>query len=296
MAMFDPQWLKRLHSLSLAAGRSGGVSLVAAPPKKLPGGGTEAAGLRDYAPGDDYRHVDWTRCARHDELLTRTFRPAEDLHVYILLDCSPSMGLGDPAKFELARQIAAVLGYAALGDLARLSVAAFSGGIVAELPPIRHKTRIFKLLRFLRELPLEGTRTDLKRTAEGFVGRYQRHGPAVVISDLYDPRGFQPGLDILRHRGYPPRLVQIHEPREARPDLLGDLELFDVEAETARRTTITERAARRYEEVFAQFQRSVRGYCAGHGIACVQVASDTPEDEVLLKVLGAGRRGLPTGV
>jgi len=257
LAMFDPQLLKRLHSLSLAAGRAGGSSLVAAPPKKQPGG-TEAAGLRDYAPGDDYRHVDWTRCARHDELLTRTFRPAEDLHVYILLDCSPSMGLGDPAKFELARRVAAVLGYVALGDLARLSVVAFSGGIVAELPPIRHKTRIFKLLRFLRELRLQGTRTDLKRTARAFVGRYQRHGPAVVISDLYDPCGFQPGLDILRCRGYPPRLVQIHEPREARPDLLGDLELLDVEAETARRTTITGRAARRYQEVFAQFQGSVR--------------------------------------
>jgi uncharacterized protein (DUF58 family) len=287
--MLDSELLKRLDCLWLAAGQAGKASLLAGPrEKERPGGGMEAAGLRDYAPGDDYRHVDWTRCARHDELLTRTFEAPEDLHLYVLLDCSPSMGLGDPSKFRLARQIAAALGYVALKSLARLSVAAFSCGIVAELPPIRHKARAPKLLRFLRQLELHRTRTDLKRTAEAFAGRYQRHGPVVIISDLYDHHGFPPGLDVLRHRGYEPRLVQIHAPREARPELFGELELFDVESETARQTTITERAARRYREFFDQFQESVRRYCAKHRLPCVQVRSDVPEDEVLLKVFGIG--------
>jgi len=294
--MIDRQWLKRLHRLSLASRRAGKVSFVAPPRESLSGGASQTVGLRDYSPGDDYRHIDWVRCARHDELLTRTFEPAEDLHVYILLDCSPSMGLGSPAKFDLARQVAAALGYVALQDLARLSVAAFSDRIVAQLPPIRHKARIFKLLHFLQQLPLQGTRTDLKRTAEGFVGRYQRHGPVVVISDLYDQHGFQPGLEVLRHRGYEPRLVQIHAPCEARPDLLGDLELLDVEAQTARPATITERALRRYQDLFAEFQQSVRNYCAKHGLACVQVAGDAPEDEVLLKVMGGRGRGSPIRV
>lgn len=292
LAMFDSEFLKRLHYLSLVARRAGSRSLVAASQRRPPGGCTEAAGLRDYAPGDDYRQIDWIRCARHDELLTRTFEVAEDLHVYLLLDCSPSMGLGGGAKFDLARQVAAVLGYAALGDLARLSVVAFSGGIVSELRPIRHESRVAKLLGFLRQLALQGTRTDLRRTAEGFVHRYQRHGPAAVISDLYDREGFKPGLEVLRHRGYEPRLVQIHGPREAEPDLLGDLELVDVEAGTARPVTITERTARRYRELFAEFHESVRGYCARHGIACVQLASDTPADEMALRVLGGQGLGI----
>jgi uncharacterized protein (DUF58 family) len=294
--MIDLQWLKRLHHLSRAAGRAGGVSLVAPCREDLSGGAGAPVGLRDYAPGDDYRQIDWVRCARHDELLSKTLRPVEDLHVYILLDCSPSMGLGNPAKFDLARQVAAALGYAALADLARLSVAAFCDRIVAQLPPIRHETRIFKLLRFLRQLPLQGTRTDLKRAAEGFVGRYQRHGPVVVISDLYDSSGFQPGLDCLRRRGYEPRLVQIHAPCEAQPDLLGDVELRDVETQAARPVTVTERALRRYQGLFAEFQQSVRSYSARHGLACVQIATDAPGHEVLLKVLGGGGRGWRRGL
>lgn len=277
--MLDSQWLKRLHYLSR----------VAAPQKRGPGGG-EVTGLRDYAPGDDYRCVDWIRCARHDDLLTRTFQPPDDPHVYVLLDCSPSMGLGGPAKFDLARQIAAALGYVALEGLARLSVMAFCDGIVAELPPIRHKAHTPRLLGFLRSLSLQGKRTDLKRTAKRLIRRYQRHGPAVVISDLYDHRGFQPGLDVLRHRGYEPRVVQVYGPGEARPDLLGELELIDVETGTMRRATITERILRRYQAIFVEFQESVRGYCAEHGLACVQVASDEPEEDVLLKVVGARGR------
>ena len=284
--MFDSELLKRFEYLSLVARRSGGRSLVARPRKKLPGGGTEVSALRDYAPGDDFRYVDWTWCARRDELLTKTFEGDEDRRVYVLLDCSPSMGLGRPAKFQLARQIAAVLGYAALANLDCLSVMAFAGRVVAHQPPIRHRGRFAELLRFLNRLPLQGTQTDLARAAESFVRGCRRQGPVVVISDLYDRNGFQRGFDVLRYHGYEPRLVQIHETREIEPGLLGDLELVDVETGTGRRVTVTQRAAGRYKTLVAEFRDSVRSYCAKHGIACMQIASDAPEEAVLLEVLG----------
>ena len=72
------------------------------------------------------------------------------------LDCSPSMGLGRPAKFQLARQIAAALGYVSLMNLDRLVVAAFADGLAADLPPLRHASRILRLLRFLEELSPAG--------------------------------------------------------------------------------------------------------------------------------------------
>ena len=287
MALFDSELLKRFQYLSLLAHRAGGSSLLSMPRKRLLGGGTETTGTRDYAPGDDYRHIDWIACARGDDLLTRKFDRCEDLHVYILLDCSPSMGHGRPPKFQLARQIAAVLGYLALTSQDRLGVAAFSGRVTADAPPLRHKAGIPRLLGFLDQLRLEGTRTDLTRTAQGFVRQYQRHGPVVVISDLYDREGFQRGLDVLRLGGYEPRVVQIHDPCEADPGLLGDVELCDVESGTSRRVTVTERAVERYRTLLAQFRRSVRGYCAKHGLCCIQIANDTPQDQALMKVISS---------
>ena len=282
--MFDPELLKRFRYLSLTARRAGGRGLLA-PRETRRSAGTVAIGLRDYAPGDDYRQIDWTACARRDELLTRVVTADPDRHVYVLLDCSPSMGTGHPAKFQLARRIAAVAGYAALAEGARLSVVAFADGIVAELPAVRHENRIPKLLRFLDQLELQGERTDLARAVEAFVRRYQRHGPALVIGDLYDPDGFQRGLDVLRDRGYDVRLAQIHDPHETDPQLLGDVELFDVEAQTGRRATVTEQTVQRYRELYAEFQTSVGRYCSRHGIPRIPVACDAEEDEVLLEVL-----------
>lgn len=284
MVMFDSRLLKRLRYLSLLARRAGGRSLFDAPGSK-----SEAVALRDYAPGDDYRHVDWTLCARRDELMTRKFPANEDRHVYVLLDCSRSMGLGQPSKFDLARQVAAALGYAALTELSCLSLTGFSDGLVAENLPMRGAGRTAKLLGLLNRMELHGDRTDLTRTAKSFVRRYQRHGPVVIISDLYDPDGFEPGLNVLRDRGYEPRIVQIHAPAEADPRFVGEVELFDVESQAVRRVLVTERVARRYREAYARFQRSVRQYCVRHGVACMQVVSDAAVDDVVLTVLGGQR-------
>ncbi len=268
--------LRRFRGLTLAAGR----------PKTLLGAGTEVVALRDYAPGDDYRHIDWIRCARHDELMTKVFAGEEDLRVDLLLDCSPSMGLGRPSKFSLARQMAAMLGYAALERLDRVSLTAFSDRIVDTLGPIRHKLRFGRLMGFLDGLELHGSRTDLVGCAERFAARRQRPGPLVVISDLYDRQGFRPCFDLLRHRGYDLRVIHLTGRQEAEPGLLGDIELLDVEQGTTQMVTVTEQTARRYRQAFDRFCGSVRDYCRGHGVPLVQLASDMPENEALAKVLG----------
>jgi len=285
-ALFDSEWLNRLRHLSLVARRAGG-GILAGPRVNLPAGGTELSGHRDYAPGDDYRHVDWNLCARHDELFTRQFHGEADCPVYILLDCSRSMSLGRPPKFDVARQVAAALAYVALADLEQVSVLGFSDRITAEFGPLRDKRRILRLVRFLEDLAPESGQTDLAAAAEGFVGRHRRHGLAVVFSDLYDPGGFSRGLDVLRGRGYAPRVVQLYDPGEAEPDAPGDSELYDVETGAMWQVTVTERHLARYRRLYAEFQHSVRTYCAGRGLRLAQVPVDLSTDRLLLAALGA---------
>ena len=79
-----------------------------------------------------------------------------------------------------------------------------------------------------------------------------------MISDLFDPKGFQRGLDLLRHHRYEPHVVQIFDRREADPGIKGDVELLDVETGAIRKVTITERNLRQYRRIFAAFLESVR--------------------------------------
>ena len=58
MPLPSAELLNRIGRLSLAAGQ-GGCPLLAAPAAKC---GPEAAGRRDYVPGDDYRRIDWAWC------------------------------------------------------------------------------------------------------------------------------------------------------------------------------------------------------------------------------------------
>ena len=287
MALFDSDFLKKLEYLSLVSRRVFRGQLLAQRRTMQLGGGIEFADHREYTPGDDFRYLDWNVFARHGELLLKRFQEEEDLHIYLLLDCSRSMAFGDPIKFDYARQVAAALGYIALAELDRVAVVAFAGDIVADFPLTRGKGRILTMLKFLEGLPPQGTVTDLTRVVKNFVHRGQRRGLAIVLSDLFDPKGYQGGLDLLRHHRYEPHVVQICDPSEANPGIKGDVELLDVESDTIRKVTITERNLRQYRRIFDAFLESVRNYCNTYGIGGTLASTEIPFDELLLRMMRA---------
>jgi len=291
MELFGSQWVRRCEHLAQVARRLPGGGLLGRRPQRLPAGGTELTGYRDYAAGDDYRQVDWKQCARHDELLTKQFEGETDLRVYVLLDVSRSMALGRRPKFDVARRIAAALAYVALSRLQRVGITTFADGVVADCPSIGQRAEYLKILDFLKGSSPSGKVSDLRRAAQLLVGRYQRRGLAVVISDLYDPCGFQHGIDVLHFHGYRATIIQVYDPADARPPALGDLECFDVESESILPITVTEAMQTRYCRLFDDFQHSVRDHCASRDVPCAQIPADWPEDEILLAAIGARETG-----
>ena len=287
MPLFDSQFLKKLEYLSLVSRRVFRGSLLAQRRTKQFGSGIEFADHREYTPGDDLRYLDWNVYARHGELLLKRFQEEEDLHVYFLLDCSRSMAYGTPAKFDLARQVTAALAYIALADLDRIAIVAFADQVIADFPLTRGKARILSLLDFLERLEPQGTDTDVTQAMQQFVRRKQRLGLAVVVSDLFAPAGYDKGFDLLRHRRYEPHVVQLHDPREARPEMIGDVELLDIENSTTRKVTVTERNLITYRRLFDEYQEGVNRYCRNYGIGCMQATTDVSFDELVLRMMRA---------
>ncbi|HEV8060973.1 MAG TPA: DUF58 domain-containing protein [Gemmataceae bacterium] len=286
MALFDSDFLKKLEYLSLISKRVFRGSLMAQRRTMQMGAGIEFADHREYTPGDDFRYLDWNLFARLDELLLKRFQEEEDLHVYFLLDASRSMAFGNPPKFDFARQVAAALAYIALADLDRIAVIAFANDIMADFPLARGKGRILSLLKFLEGLNPLGEDTNLERVATGFIHREQRRGLVIVVSDLYDPAGFDRGLDLLRHRRYEPHVVQIYDKYEKEPaDMLGDVEMWDVESGTSRKVTVTEKNMRQYRQLFDEFQTSVQGYCNRYGLGCTRTSTEIPFDQLILRMM-----------
>ena len=290
--LFPPDFLTRLEYLSIISKRVFRGQLLAQRRTMQMGSGIEFSEHREYAVGDDLRYLDWNIYARHGDLLLKRFQEEQDLHVYLLLDCSRSMGFGDPAKFDLARQLVAALAYIALADLDRIAILAYADGVVAELPITRGKAQILPIMKFLGELPTSGTDTSLLKAVQGLVHRGTRTGLAVVVSDLFDEHGFQRGLDQLRHRRFDTHVIQVYDPKEADPELLGDAELIDAETQSVRRVTVTERNLRLYKQLFEDHQLAVREYCRSYALGCTQSPTTIRFDDLIMRMMresGAGR-------
>ena len=287
MPLFDSDFLSKLEYLSIVSRRVFQGRLIAQRRTRQLGGGIEFADHREYSAGDDFRYLDWNLYARHEELLLKRFHEEEDLHVYVLLDCSRSMGFGRPAKFDHARRVAAALAYIALADLDRVAITAFCDGVMADLPMMRGKGRILALLNFLESLELSGADTDLARTATAFVRRRQRCGPVILVSDLYDPHGFSRGVDLLRYHRFEPHVIHVYDPAEAEPTMLGDMELLDIETDDVRKVTVTEGALRQYRRLYGEFVESVQTYCRNYALSLTRASTQVPFDELVLKMMRA---------
>ena len=290
--LFPSDFLTRLEYLSIISKRVFRGSLLAQRRTMQMGSGIEFSDHREYTAGDDLRYLDWNVYARHGDLLLKRFQEEQDLHVYLMLDCSRSMAFGAPAKFDLARQLTAALAYIALADLDRIAIVAYADGIIQEFPITRGKARILPIMKFLESLQTTGQDTNLGRAVQGLVHRGSRTGLVVVVSDFYDQHGFQMGLDQLRYRRFDSHLIQLHDPKEANPALLGDVELLDVETESIRKVTVTEKSLRTYKKLFNEHQTSVRDYCTGYSLGCTQSPSTIPFDDLVMRMMRAsGAKG-----
>jgi uncharacterized protein (DUF58 family) len=201
------------------------------------------------------------------------------------------MGFGDPPKFDLARQLTAALAYIALADLDRIAVVAYANDIISEFPVTRGKARILALMKYLESLSTVGTDTNLSKAVQGLLHRGTRNGLVVVLSDLFDQNGFARGFDQLRSRRFEAHVLQLHDPKEADPKLLGDAELEDVENGSIRMVTINERMLRRYKQLFTDHQTSVRDYCRRYGLSCTQSPSIVPFDELVMTMMRSAAIG-----
>lgn len=287
MAVFESNFLQKLEYLALVARRVFRGRLRAERRSRAYGSSVEFADYRNYAAGDDYRYLDWNIYARMDQLLLKLFEEEQDLHVYILLDVSASMA-SSREKFECGLRVAASLAYIAMSNLDRVAIYPFADAAQQEFPMTRGKGKILALLDYLERLRPAATDTDLERAVRMLLQRGGRRGLVVVISDLYDPRGFERGLDVLRYHGDEVQVIHLVDPSESAPRLLGDIELQDCETQSARPATVTERHLRRYRQVFKEFLVRCEKACHQREVGYIRSATDVPFEDLVLQVLRRG--------
>jgi uncharacterized protein (DUF58 family) len=107
------------------------------------GRGLDFDSLRDYAPGEDARLIDWNATARQGKPYVRAWHDDRSLTLFLLVDHSASMeeGSGDCSKLDAAILSSALLGRAAsLRDMPVGGIHFDTADIIGSLEPRRGRS------------------------------------------------------------------------------------------------------------------------------------------------------------
>lgn len=298
--LFDAEFLRKLQLLEILSRRIFRGRLRGEKRSSKRGTSVEFADFREYAPGDDFRYVDWNAYARLEDLFLKLFVEEEDLFVYLLLDGSASMDFpavggpgGEPAsgaaarrlhKLTYAKKVAAALAYIALCHLDRASVQVFRQGLAEVLAPVRGKAQIFSVFSFLTAVEPAGE-TALGRATHEFVLRNRRRGPVVVISDFLSPSGYADGVSYLAYHGFEPILLQVLAPEELEPTLTGDLRLVDAETAEEVDVSVSRRVIAAYRRRLDRFCGGLRRFALTRGMTFLETSTATAFEDLILRYL-----------
>lgn len=241
----------------------------------------EFADYRNYAPGDDFRRVDWNAYLRLGHLFVKLADAPERMALHLLLDGSKSMAWGHPEKFAYARRVAIGLAYVALAHMDAANLLVLSGKECFRLSQLESSSATATMVRALGSLVPRGT-TDLDAALGGFTNLGNHRGVAVVISDLLSPAGYQHGLERLSRSALRPVVIHILSPEETHPALEGDLELQDVETGDSIQVSVDWATLTRYQRWLQEWLEEIEQFCARRGITYVRVETTQPIEELLL--------------
>ncbi len=255
------------------------------------GRGIEFEEVRPYVPGDEIRSIDWNVTARLGAPYVKRFVEDRELTVIVVADVSRSMRFGTSAgeKRELAAELCAVLGFAAMRNNDRVGLILAGETVEHYVPPARGRSHLLRMLRDVLVTTPEKTGTRLGEAVKFLLRTSHRRALVFWLSDFEDT------LDVHDWR----LLGRRHEVtafllRDQRDDLLpnvGWVELEDLES--GKRTLVDTGSARvraAYQKEAALRRASAEQVLNAARCPVVELHVERPWMPVLMRYFAARRR------
>ena len=282
--LLDPAFVRELEALRRRLEIRARSGLSGEHLARRRGGTSEFYEHRPYAPGDDLRRIDWAAYARSGEPVVKIFRAEEDVVARLVCDASASLDFGTPSKLDVARRLAAALGYMTLAGSERAQLVVVGDGVRREHTPSRGRAGLPALLRQLDAIRPEGP-TNLGRAVDAVVRRSPRPGLLALLSDFFDPGPVLEALHRAAAAGHDVLLLQIVAPEEIEPSFEGDLTLEDAESGALVDVTMDAAALEAYGLRFAGLCEELRAWARRHGASYVRVRTDEALHDVVRRIV-----------
>ncbi|MFP6573859.1 MAG: DUF58 domain-containing protein [Pirellulaceae bacterium] len=241
---------------------------------------------REYAIGDDLRHMDWKVWARQDRLVVKQFEEDTNLRCTMLVDISNSMqyGEGPLNKYEYACTIASSLAYLLLQQQDAVGCVSFDETVRVKVPIRSKRNHIYSIINSL-EANQPRDKTDMHAVLRSVAETWPRRGMMVLVSDLLtDTDNLMRGLRLLRQRGHDVLVFHVMDDDELDFPFSGPMRFDGLETEAF--LNCNPRALREgYMEALEHFLQDVRHRCVQNTIDYALIRTSQPLDAVLATYL-----------
>jgi len=179
--MIDSALRRRVKDLEVRALRLVGSRFMGEWASNMRGQGLEFRDLREYVIGDDVRRLDWKATARTSHPQMRQFTEERQQQIWLALDLSASM---EGRKAALARELLAVLGWAAVKQGDPFGLVGFSDQIELSRRPARGESQLWATVEDIVRHTVTSPQTDFAPLWEFFLKRVTARSTIIVVSDF----------------------------------------------------------------------------------------------------------------
>jgi uncharacterized protein (DUF58 family) len=282
--MIDTSFLHKLDRLSLIITKRVTSNYVGERASVYTGHGLIFKDYAMYAPGEDFRKIDWKVFGRTDKLFVKRQEEERNLVVHVIIDFSGSMGFSSKkvSKADYAGMLGLGFAYLAMKNNEKFVVSTFSD----QLDLFRARKGKGQLAHIVKELNEKKAKGESK--FEVSLTKYKKliksKSFVVIISDfLYPVDEIRRVLQ--RFKDHNTRLIQVLDPVEKELELEGDFKLVDMESRGMLRTFISPFLRKSYRQSLSEHQANIEKVCGEVGAKFFVFSTDTPIFDAFYKVL-----------
>lgn len=280
--IFNEDFFKKLNKINmhinfkLSSGTQGGRK------SKAKGVSVEFSDYREYAPGDDFRRIDWNAYGRFDKFFIKVFMEEREGVFNFFVDKSKSMDYGNENKKDTALKVVAALSYIALNNLDRVNISTMDNGDIQSIKSAAGNKAFQRILKELENIEFDG-KTDITSSIKK--RRLTPRGVSVVVSDFLNNDGLKDLEDALKYLAFKKQdiiLVQILSNEEIDPEFNNEITFIDSETGENVKMSLTPSLIKEYKNTLKSYKKSIEDITRKYGGKFISVNSSMEIEEIIL--------------
>jgi uncharacterized protein (DUF58 family) len=221
---------------------------------------------------------------RLGETVVKRFESEDAVSILLCVDRSLSMA---GRKGEEARRLAGAIAHVALRRRDSVTLAWLPRLPERPIETFRDAARVEALFARLRDVPCEGA-TAHASDLERILPAVHRRGPAVVLSDFFDPAGAVRGPPRLAAHGFETTALQMVDPADVDLPVGESVRAVDRETGDAMDLDVTPAFVEALHAAWRRRSERLRAWCLARQVGWQRVEAGRPMWDVMHEMIRAG--------